>query len=268
MTNSPGAKDKQASVAPHIIRIFPQGLAKLINKIKRGIAELGWINFIFYSADRLLVALSGGRCRIFHYLLVAQPVADEPLLPPHRGANIAVREIHPGDPIIPNTPRTQEMIQDRFQQGSRCFVATRNGEFTGYIWLSYDSHHEDEVRARYRLPGNGKTVWDFDVYVVPAQRLGFTFLRLWDAVYEQLRSQQVQWLISRIGASNLASLSAHKRLGATPIGKATFIVLGPAQIMFSSCPPYAHFSLAQSAPTLLIPTPTHTENRTQQSRGV
>lgn len=227
----------------------------MISKIKQGIAELGWKNWLFYVLGRALDAASGGRARIFRYALVAQPVADAAHLPPHRGANIEVREIHREDPLIASFPRTAEMIRDRFDQGARCFAATRNGEFMGYIWFSLISHLEDEVRVCYLLPTNARSVWDFDVYVVPEQRMGFIFLRLWDTVYAYLRTRGVQWSISRIATTNLASHAAHKRLGATSIGCATFIVFGPIQVMFSSCRPYVHFSGGRRVAALHIPEP-------------
>lgn len=257
----------QVSLSPHLpdrilaLRTGRAGVSKLFDKITRGATELGWQNFIFYSIDRLLIAVSGGRARLFCYSILAQPVATTPFLPAHRGANIEVREIYFGDPIIAMFPRTLAMVEDRFKQGSRCFVATRKGEFMGYIWLSFNFHLEDEVRARYQLPSDPNAAWDFDVYVVPAQRLGFTFLRLWDTVYADLCARQIQWSISRIAVANLGSLAAHARLGATPIARANFLVLGPMQIMFSNCAPRIHMSFSHGMPTLFIPTPTCSERR-------
>ena len=231
----------------------------MISKIKQGVAELGWKNWLFYALGRALEAASGGSVQIFRYTLVAQPVAEAAYLPSHRGANIEVREISREDLLIASFPRSMEMIRERFDQGSRCFAATRNSEFMGYIWFSLDSHLEDEVRVHYLLPASAMSVWDFDVYVVPEQRMGFVFLRLWDTAYTFLRTRGVRWSISRIATGNLASHAAHKRLGATPIGWASFLVLGPIQVMFSSCSPYVHFSAGQSVAALHIRDPGQTK---------
>ena len=48
---------------------------------------------------------------------------------------------------------------------------------------------------------------------------------------------------SRISAFNTASLASHARLGARVLARATFLRLGPCQIMIASVTPYFHFSI-------------------------
>jgi len=128
-----------------------------------------------------------------------------------------------------------------------------------------EAYSEDVVRARYLLPPSGKTAWDFDVYVVPEERLGFTFPRLWDTAYEYLREKGIRWSLSRISAFNPASLAAHRRLGARRIGSATFLLLGGAQLMLSSFRPYLHLSLRRSVPAVLRLSSPETEDKRDQA---
>jgi hypothetical protein len=52
-----------------------------------------------------------------------------------------------------------------------------------------------------------------------------------------LRQHGRQWCMSRISAFNKASMASHSRLNARPVGTATFIVVGPAQLMLASAAP-------------------------------
>ena len=107
-----------------------------------------------------------------------------------------------------------------------------SGTLAGFLWLASGIYEEDEVRCRYQLANPTETVWDFDVYVEPRFRLGRTFARLWDAANEDLRQRCIRWSISRISAFNPASLAAHARLGALPLGHASFLCLGRLQLAF------------------------------------
>lgn len=166
----------------------------------------------------------------------------EALLPPRQGRNIEIRLIDEQDEVIGQFPRPAEAIKERFRQGAKCLVAFKEGQFVGFLWLLLGSYQEDEVRALYTPLPKERTAWDFDVYVEPGSRLGFTFLRLWDEANHFLKHHDIAWSCSRISAFNAGSLSAHARLGTVRLGSAIFFYAGRWQVTLASLSPYFHLS--------------------------
>jgi hypothetical protein len=212
------------------------------NEFYEMLRQWGWFNVSLFILNKFFAMVSNGGLRLYKYHLIAQPVGQTPLLPPRRGRNIEVRLIHEKDEIIGQFPRPTAAIQARFAQGAQCLVASKEAEFIGFLWLLLGSYQEDEVRARYIPLPEGSTAWDFDVYVDPDFRLGFTFPRLWDEANRFLREHEVSWSCSRISAFNTGSLGAHARLGTTSLGSAIFFCAGPWQITLASVYPYFHLS--------------------------
>lgn len=225
----------------------------ILNKLKTLWKDLGPINAPLYLLHKALSVPTGGRAKVERFIFVAQPIPDTPLLPPGKAASSIARQIHPGDPLFSQCPRPAEVIADRYAQGAICLAIVKNDILQAFLWLIQKHYDEDVARVRFVLPPSGKAVWDFDVYVAPAYRLGYTFLKLWDTANAHLREHGVRWSLSRISAFNAGSLSSHSKLGARPIGSATFIIAGPLQIMTSSLSPKFHLSFGQSRPKLLMP---------------
>jgi hypothetical protein len=216
----------------------------LIGKFKNLCAELGPGNAVLWAANRLFETL-GAPCRIIRYYFVAQPVAEEALLPPRRGRSIDVRRLSPDDSALRDLPLTDDVLRYRFDQDAVCFGAFQNGAIVGCLWLCLDSYDEDEVRCTYALLPERQAAWDFDVYVVPEARGGFAFLRLWDEAYAFLRELGVHWSLSRISAFNPGSLGAHGNLGARRISSALFVRIGRLQLLLSSLSPYLYLSVSK-----------------------
>ncbi|MGK2951727.1 MAG: N-acetyltransferase family protein [Thiobacillus sp.] len=225
----------------------------ILNKLKTLWKDLGPINAPLYLLHKALSVPTGGRAKVERFIFVAQPIHDTPLLPPGKAATSIVRQINPGDPLLSQCPRPAAVIADRYAQGAICLAIVKNDILQAFLWLIHKHYDEDVARVRFVLPPSGKAVWDFDVYVAPAYRLGYTFLKLWDTANAHLREHGVRWSLSRISAFNAGSLSSHSKLGARPIGSATFIIAGPLQIMTSSLSPKFHLSFGQSRPKLLMP---------------
>ncbi len=204
--------------------------------------QRGWFNASLFVLNRLLVMVSKGSLRLDRYYLIAQPVAKTSLLPPRRGKKIEIRLIEQHDEIIRQFPRPATAIMARFEQGAKCLAAFKEEQFIGFLWLLLGSYQEDEVRARYTPLPPGQAAWDFDVYVAPDFRLGFTFPRLWDQANRILSENDILWSCSRISAFNVGSLSAHARLGTVSLGSAIFFCAGRWQITFASLAPYFHLS--------------------------
>lgn len=227
----------------------------MLTKFRQLCADMGSLNALLYVLHRALSTLTGGHAGIERFIFVAQPVPDQPHIPAGKVTTSVVKHLLPGDPLLAQCMRPDEVIAARFAQGAKCLAIVKDDQLQAAIWLIHGHYDEDVVRARFVLPPCGTAAWDFDVYVAPKYRLGFTFLRLWDAANAYLRDAGVMWSYSRITAFNLGSLASHSRLGASPFGNATFLTLGPVQLMVSSLRPWLHISLGHSQPELIMPEP-------------
>ncbi len=222
--------------------------------------RLGVTNAFLYVISRGLARYSGGRCRIVKYYFVAQPVvASAGAL--DAGA-ISIAPVSPDDRIVKQFPRSAGVINRRFRDDAICLVARKGDEFAGYLWLKLRGYDEDEVRCRYVPVPERSTAWDFDVYVAPPYRMGRTFTRMWSAANDFLRSNEIEWTLSRISPYNADSLRAHGRMGGQRIGTALFLCLGAMQVAFISIPPFVHVSLSDGAgPVLRLKAPTASADR-------
>ena len=214
-----------------------------LHSLRQTWAQLGPLDSVLYWLDRGLRLISRGHVRLNRYYLVAQPVPELPLVPLRNSARTRIRLIAPDDPVIAQFPRPPQVITQRLATTPDCFVAESDGRFIGFLWLAYGHYDEDEVRCRFELTDPAHCVWDYDVYVEPAHRLGRVFYRLWDAANRHLAAQGIRWSLSRISAFNPGSLASHAGFGARILFPATFITLGRLQIMLSCRPPYVHAGL-------------------------
>ena len=225
----------------------------MLRKIRHTSRELGWGDTLYYMLYRLL-GFCGRGVGLARYALVAQPVPDKPWLPGRRGAAIVVREVAPGDPALDAMPLSPAVLAYRWGQGAVCLGAFQEERMIGCLWFCLEAYEEDEVRCCFVPQPAAATAWDFDVYLQPEHRLGFGFLRLWDAGNAYLRDRGIAWSCSRISVFNRASVLAHRRMGARELGTVTFLKLGCFQVMAASLAPYLHLSYSKR-PRLRLPTP-------------
>ncbi len=205
----------------------------MANRLSATIARLGPGNALLYWTDRVFARLTVGRARIHRYRFFAQPIPDKPLLPVRASSKTRVIELERGDEALVDLPRPLAVIDQRFDQGGVCLGAYVNDEFAGCLWYNAGGYLEDEVRCRYVPVPAGDAVWDYDVYVAPRFRMGRVFLVLWDAAFAHMRETGVGWSLSRVSTYNAASQSSHQRLGARPMGTATFLRIAGLQLMLS-----------------------------------
>lgn len=213
----------------------------MVRKLEGVLRELGLMKGAIYLADRVLALCHG---RVYFYSIVAQPVATASVLAKQPGRTIAVRLVTSDELLAARLPVDQNVIAYRMKQGAVCFGAFKANTLVGYLWLCLSRYREDEVRCIFEFPEDCS--WDFDVYVRPEDRMGMVFVRLWNAANALLQHRHIKWSMSRISALNHASLSAHRRLGAIPIGWMLFVRLGPAQLAISSIAPHMHLSMSTS----------------------
>lgn len=220
--------------------------------ILSNLAQPGWGRRILYLVSRALARATGGWARLVCYQLVAQPTPGAPGWLCHSsGQSSIVRRIEATDPLVAQFPRPPEVIARRFNDGAICLAATSGERFTGYLWLIHGAYEEDEVRCRYELVEYEISVWDFDVYVEPAFRIGRTFARLWDAANVYMTEKGVSWSFSRISVFNVESLSAHARLGLHRLFPAFFLCFGRVQITIIGIPPFIHVSGSERSRPIL-----------------
>ncbi len=204
------------------------------------VRELGASTALLYLLDRMLRGMSH-RCGFFYYHFLAQPLHDHPRLPPARGRAFSFRLLQTPEPVLDTLGRPAEVIDQRFSQGAQCLMATKDDALVGCIWFIRQIYIEDEVRVDYVLPTDGACVWDFDVYVANAERMGFLFAKQWDVFDALLKPQGVRYTVSRINAFNQRSIASHQSLGAHDCGWALFLCLGSWQGMVSNHRPFVAF---------------------------
>jgi hypothetical protein len=207
----------------------------MTSRLRHNIALLGWWNAGWYF---LAVAVRRLGWRLCKYDFVAQPVASTEWAR-GRGKAITVQLASDASALPEPYPRPAHVVADRFAQGAQTLQAWKGEQLAGFMWLVAGGYLEDEVRAQFLLP-DPASVWDFDVYVDPALRLGPTYLRLWDEANSLLRARGVHWSVSRIDAFNVASKQAHGRLGTRKLAGAIFLCCRNWQWTVSSCAPYLH----------------------------
>lgn len=225
-----------------IVEGFLTASQRRVNGLARYLCELGLLDGCLQIISRVLAAMSGGRVRLQKYVFVAQPITGNRRLPAQRGANVEIRQILPGDPLLAQFPRPEWVIPYRFEQGALCFAALKEGRCIGFLWLALGAYQEDEVRCRYVPLPSEKSAWDFDVYIAPEHRTGIVFLKLWDEANRFLAERGIRWSMSRISAFNKGSMSSHAKMGAQRIGSALFLSLGSLQISAATVAPYLAFS--------------------------
>ena len=164
------------------------------------------------------------RWRRFHLVAVARQAL--PAMP--RGYGVQPLEQCPADPAdqarLGCTPAVWAFRQD---QGAQCLVARRASALCGAIWVTAAPFLDDEIEVVVR-PGAGMA-WDLGLHVPPAERSRRTLAALLAGLGDWLDSRQLQWSASRIADYNTASLAAHARLGALPMGTVSALQLGPWQ---------------------------------------
>ena len=228
-------------------------LAQKVCALQLTFRQLGFQNGVLYQLDRLLAVVSGDRIHLRKYYFVAQPVSTKPLLAARRGANLEVRRLLPGDPVLLVVPRPQHIIRFRFDQDAICLAILAAERCIGCLWFTLGPYTEDEVRCRYVPLPEGQASWDFDVYLEPESRNGIAFLKLWDEANKYLAERQIRYSLSRISAFNSVSMLSHARMGARRIGTAVFLSAGSWQLSAASVPPYFDLSVSESTfPTFIL----------------
>lgn len=199
--------------------------------------EFGALAGSLYVVDRLLRSLSP-RLGLFVYEFMVQPIGGPPLLPTNLSRNLAFQEIGPDHPDVAAMPAREDIKVSRFAQGARCIGAYRKGQLLGYSWYATGRYQEDEVRCTYELTDRERSIFDFDLYVMPQHRLGLGFLAVWQGVNQMLAPQGIRYTFSRLTRFNVASRRAHAHLGWRRVGWGVFLQAWRVECMVASIAPF------------------------------
>ena len=209
------------------------------SKVRHLIRELGVSRALLYGIDYSLKRVTGSK-HVYHYLFTAQPVSTHGLMGRAPSRSIRIEAIPRQRYDHRWFPRPADVINSRFEQGAICFVAFKDNDPVGSLWLVSGKYNEDEVACCFLPQPENSVAWDFDVYVTPELRASRLFGYLWDAAFQWLRQHGYSWTMSRIDAFNAASVRTHARLGAKTIGQGLFLVVGRLQLSAFSVKPFVH----------------------------
>ncbi len=222
----------------------------IIEGLRNAVATMGVVDALLYAMSRAATAMSGGRMSIVKYYFVSQPVQAASGTAGVRTGAFTLDWADADSSLFAQVARPPQVIARRFEQGARCLAATiGEGRLAGFLWFVVGPYDEDEVRARFVAGPEGHVAWDFDVTIMPPYRMGRLFGYLWQRAAIELAARGVRRTVSRISAFNPMSMSAHRRLGATIIGQAIFLRIGPWQLMRASSSPRWHFSSRGGRPS-------------------
>lgn len=203
----------------------PSLVASWVRRLAGPFREFGGFVGGLFLLDRTLKLLSP-TWGVYPYVFVVQPIPDQPMLPPALFKNIDVERLTPSSPWLAQMPVPAPVMADRFARGACGIAVLRKGQLVGYAWWTAASYPEQEVRCNFALREPAHAVFDFDVHVMLKHRMGLGFMSVWHAFAQELRRDGVEHSYSRISRFNLASVRAHARLGAQPIGRAIFVRVG------------------------------------------
>lgn len=225
-------------------------MTELVKRFLSPIREFGFLSGLLYLVDRALGQVSSN-LRLYYYELMAQPISCQQLVPARMTKALNVREIKRGDPELELMPVPWAIINSRFNQNAICLGAFKNDKFIGYIWFCFGIYEEDEVRCTYELTPKEESVFDFDLYLFPQNRLGLGFVGIWDGANRYLRNRKIRWTFSRVTRFNLASRRAHEHLGCKRVGRAFFLKAWRIEFMFATVLPYIGCTFRNSRRTRL-----------------
>ena len=219
-----------------------------------------------YGFVWLVRKVTAGVVDIHYRYILIQGVPKEPLLKgrfqgavdvrPLEGADLLREYEHDHDGAFSRPPVDHARIRRRVERGDVCIAAQRSSRTLGVLWLSFETFDETEVKALFVVSPAAGMAWDSNLFIVEDARAGSLFVALWDGANQVLRDKGYRWSATQTSAFNGPSLQAHKRLGAYRIGRIVYVLIGSAQITFSTLRPHVHLAgPSGKGPVFVIPPP-------------
>ena len=208
--------------------------------------EFGGAAGCVYLIDEVLSRMSS-HLRLIYYELMVQPIPDTPLLPRRLTKSLEFREIREGDADTDLLPIRPEIKESRFAQGTTCLGTYKQNELIGYIWFSFKTYQEDEIRCDYLIDPEDAAVFDFDLYLFPQHRLGLGFAGVWSGANKYLRSKGIRYTYSRVSRFNTASRRAHAHFGWEKVGRCLTLKLWNVELMCCTIRPWFHLAVSKNS---------------------
>ncbi|WP_321389595.1 hypothetical protein [Emcibacter sp.] len=231
----------------------------MFNWFRTSFRQLGVYSTFCYGTDVILRRLGLGS--VYRYLYYAQPL-DMLVKPARRKSAFDVIELKPGNKDLLEM-LGQDVLDYRFKQNAVCLAALKEGKIAALLWHTAGPYLEDEVKAIFVPPANNS--WDFGVHVEPEFRMTRAFMTLWSEGARLMTERGLENSLSRISGYNPNSILSHSRMGASEIGRATFLTIGPLQICWSSVSPRMDFTFGtKKKPVFKFSAPLSSPSTTKQ----
>lgn len=154
------------------------------------------------------VAVAAGFLGWYRQHVVAVARCRLPAMP--RG--YVMREIGPAELAGLEIDASARVQAERFAQGFACLgLFTPRGALAGVVWLGTRQCREGNMALDFLLPDYA--CWDTGMWIHPDYRVGRAFPAMWAGVGEWMDARGLTHSYSVIIDYNIASLTAHERLG-------------------------------------------------------
>jgi len=165
------------------------------------------------------------------FKIIAVPATGLPAMP--RG--YAWRALAPAELADHPIDVGSQVQAERFAARLDCLgVFDPKGALVGVSWIGKHSQDDPLFGIRYALPPG--TAWDTGLWVPEDKRMTRAFSAVCAALGEWLRREGLEWTMSSIADYNVASITAHRRLGAHELHSVIVVRLGPLQISIGARP--------------------------------
>ena len=195
---------------------------------------MGPLPFAYFLLSRMLQVAFRGWIRLVVYRVYVQSLIDSQVA---LRSGYTLIEVNEGSDDERIAKRPEKILQLRRRLGYRCFGLRFKNEPIAYAWFATGGDYlEDEVRLRYVMADPEKTVWDFDIFVVPKSRAGWAFQQLWQGCGNRLGHEGFTDTASRIHLSNVNSILSHERLGARAVATLVVLAFGRVELLYRPWP--------------------------------
>jgi hypothetical protein len=226
----------------------------MLERVASPFRELGLFAGTAYALHRTLRRISPRLGLSMHDWMV-QPIKNDDLLPERFARRYETRVIGHDDPLVDAMPIRPDVRVSRREQDTICLGTFKGDELIGYIWLSSKLYREDVARCDFVITPPARSVFDFDLYIVPGHRSGLGFAAVWNGTNRRLFDEGIRYSYSRLDYFNRASARAHDHLGWSRVGRAFILRLWSVEFIFASISPrvFVSFSSDRRATYILTP---------------
>ena len=180
------------------------------------------VSLVSYGLAKVMLATGWLGWHRLHVVALAR--ANLPAMP--RG--YSMRALTPAEFTGLDMDSAAAIQADWLGQGYDCLgVVTPKGALAGVVWMGKNRAREGNIALDFVLPR--QVAWDTGMWVHPEYRAGRAFAALWAGVGEWMDRHGLHYSYSVIADYNVASLTAHRRLGLAVLANLLVIRIGRRQ---------------------------------------